>query len=470
MEYESVIGLEIHAQLSTKTKLFCGCDNDAFGAEPNTRVCPVCMGFPGVLPVLSDAALEKARLAGVALGATLREHSKFDRKNYFYPDLPSGYQISQYDEPFSEHGEVTFSVEGKHHTVRILRVHLENDAGKLTHTKDGTFLDFNRAGTPLVEIVTQPDIRSAQEAQLFAKEVQRILRHIGASDADMEKGMMRFDASVSLRPKGEKKLYPRTEIKNLNSFTSLQKAIAYEIKRQTKDWEAGNPQQSETTVGWVDDAEKTVLLRDKESAHDYRYFPEPDLPPLSVTQDMMETYKERVGELPLARRERYEKDYGMNAENALCLTDEPKLVAFFEAAIAEGADPKPASNLLLSVVLADAGWRGSSLTAQHLIDTCALLKAGKISSSGAKEIIATAMQTGDSAQDIMDQKGLEQVSDTGELEKWVDEVIAEFPDTIAEYKDGKEKALQFLIGQVMKRSRGSANPPMVMEMMKQKLA
>ncbi len=470
MELETIIGLEIHAQLSTKSKLFCNCDNDAFGAEPNTRVCPVCMGWPGMLPVINDEAVKKGTRGAAALGCKIQKFSKFDRKNYFYPDLPSGFQISQYDQPISLDGKVEIEVNGEKSTVGITRVHLENDAGKLTHTASGTLCDYNRAGTPLVEIVTEPDMRSAEEAQLLAKEIQKILRFVDASDADMEKGMMRFDASVSLRPKGEDKLYPRAEIKNLNSFSSLFKAIKFEIARQKKCWAAGEPPSQEVTVGWLDDAEKTKILRDKESANDYRYFPEPDLPPMTFDEAEIKAIEKTIPELPLQKFHRYQDDFGLSEENALKLAESLPLSAFFEKAGELAGNYKKAANLILSVVLADPNWQQTKIEPQHIADTHQLIEDGKISASGGKEIVQKAMETGSLAEELMKELGLEQVSDSGELEKWVEEVISENPSVVEDYKSGNEKVIQFLMGQVMKKSRGAANPPVVMQMLKEKLS
>ncbi|MCF7812684.1 Asp-tRNA(Asn)/Glu-tRNA(Gln) amidotransferase subunit GatB [Candidatus Gracilibacteria bacterium] len=473
MELEAVIGLEIHAQLSTKSKLWCGCDNDAFGAEPNTRVCPVCMGFPGMLPVLNSEGIDKSVRGAAALGCKIQKFSKFDRKNYFYPDLPNGFQISQYDQPISKNGKVEISVEGKKRMIGITRVHLENDAGKLTHTKSGTLCDYNRSGTPLIEIVTEPDLRSPQEAQVFAKEIQKILRFVRTSDADMEKGMMRFDASISLRPKGEKKLYPRSEIKNLNSFASLLKALQYEIKRQKKLWEKKTPPEKEATVGWIDDEEKTVVMRDKEAAHDYRYFPEPDLPPVTFSEEEIQKIEEGIPELPLSKFHRYKTDYKLSEAEALKLSEREELAEFFETSVKLSDEPKKSANLILSVLLSRDDWYRGFVTPQHVADVIDLLGNGKISSSGAKEILNTAMEEknkGKSAKELMLDLGLEQVSDTGELEEWVDRVISENPASVEDYKNGKEKALQFLMGQVMKVSGGAANPPVVLEMLKKRLS
>jgi len=469
MELETIIGLEIHAQLSTKSKMFCGCDNDAFGAEPNTRVCPVCMGFPGMLPVLNKEVLQKGIKGAIALGCEIQPFSKFDRKNYFYPDLPNGFQISQYDQPISKNGKVEIQVDKKIIKIGITRVHLENDAGKLIHEKDGTFCDYNRSGTPLVEIVTEPDIRSAQQAQILAKEIQKILRFVDSSDADMEKGMMRFDASISLRPKNEKKLYPRTEIKNLNSFASLFKALNYEQKKQKKLWEDNNPPKNDLTVGWLDNEEKTVLLRDKESAMDYRYFPEPDLPPIIFDAEHIEKIKNEIPELPLAKFHRYKKDLKLTEQEALKLSESLELSNFFEKTAEISTDPKKSANLILSIILAYSDWRHSKITPQHIADVLDLQKDGKISSTSTKQILVSAMENGKSAEDLMNELGLEQKSNEDDLIKWADEVLAENPKVVEDYKSGKEKVVQFLMGQVMKKSRGSANPPIVLKILKEKL-
>lgn len=470
MELETIIGLEIHAQLNTKTKLFCGCDNDAFGMAPNTRVCPVCMGFPGQLPVLNEEALRKGRIGAAALGCELQEFSKFDRKNYFYPDLPTGYQISQLDEPISLNGKVDIEVDGEEMPIGITRVHLENDAGKLTHTADGTLCDYNRAGTPLIEIVTEPDLRSPEQAQILAKEIQKIVRAAGASDADMEKGMMRFDASISLRPVGEKKLYPRTEIKNLNSFSSLLKALKHEQKKQQKLWAKNEAPKNDRTVGWLDSEEKTQILRDKESANDYRYFPEPDIPPVTISKEEIQNIVDNLPELPFAKYKRYQKDWGISAQDALKISEEKYLSDFFEKSADKSGNPKKVCNLLLSTVLAETGWHESSITPDHLADTYKLQESGKISSSGSQSILKKAMETGDSAEDLMKSLGLEQKSDLGEIVGWVSEAITNNESVAEEIRSGaKPKMIQFLMGQVMKASKGQANPPLVMAELKKQL-
>lgn len=469
MDLETIIGLEIHVQLDTKTKMFSRDDNDAWGAGPNTRVNGISMGFPGMLPVINRTAIDKGVKAAAALGCEIKPFSKFDRKNYFYPDLPMGYQISQYDQPLSEHGMVEILFEGEKRRIGITRLHLENDAGKLTHTKTGSLCDYNRAGTPLAEIVTDPDLRSPEEAQVLAKEIQKIVRYVGASKADMEKGMMRFDASISLRPRGETKLYPRTEIKNLNSFQSLLKALKYEQKKQTKAWEAGTAPTHDRTVGWIDDEETTHVLRDKESANDYRYFPEPDLPPITFTADEIATIKAGVPELPLAKLERYQKDWNITFEQALKLCEDRSMTDFLEETVEAGANPIKAANMILGTIIAESDWEHSEITPVTLSEVLSLIDLGKISHGGGKTIVQNLMAKGGSAQTWMEELGLEQTFDEGALEAWVDEVIAENPDAVADYQAGKEKSIQFMMGQVMKKSKGSANGGMVLEMLKAKM-
>ncbi len=469
MELEVIIGLEIHAQLATASKLWCDCDNDAFGAEPNSRICPVCCGFPGMLPVLNKESVRLAARAATAIGCEIQEFSKFDRKNYFYPDLPTGFQITQYDQPIALDGKVEIIHEGHHKKIGITRVHIENDAGKLTHEKSGTLVDFNRAGSPLIEIVTEPDLRSPVEAKIFAQELQKILRAVGASDADMEKGMMRFDASISLRPVGDKNLYPRSEIKNLNTFSGLVRALEFEIDRQTKLWEKNERPDAETTRGFDDATGKTKLMRRKESADDYRYFPEPDLPPLRFTQEEMQALVGELPELPLEKYMRYKNDLGLTEAEALRLSEEPILAEFFETAIRTSKEPRKIANLLLSVVLAHSNWQRTDIEPDHLVDVAQLFLEGKVSSTGGKQILETAMETGETAENLMKKLGLEQVSDSGKLEEWIDAVLEENQETVEQFRSGKGKVLGFLVGQVMKKSAGSANPPVVQEMIKDRL-
>lgn len=474
--YEAIIGLEIHAQISTKTKLFCGCDNDSFGKEPNTNVCPICMGFPGMLPVPNKIAIEKGRRGATALNCTLKNFSKFDRKNYFYPDLPNGFQISQYDEPVSEKGKIDIELNGTTKTINITRLHLENDAGKLTHVPGGSLVDFNRSGTPLMEIVSDPDLRSADEAVTYAKMIQAILRTVGASDADMEKGMMRFDASVSTRPMGEKKLYPRAEIKNLNSFRALESAINYEIKRQTKLWEEGSPMKGEITVGWLDDEQKTKLLRSKETAADYRYFPEPDLPPLTITQNQIGELESQTPELPLAKRQRFIQDYGLSPEEALFFSEDPEIASYFEEVAERSADPKSAASFVGTVLLGrlkseNIPFSDCKIAPEHMAELIMLIKNEDISNTIAKSTVFDAMmESAESPQAIVNRLGLKQVSDTGALETLIEKTIDDHPGPVEDFKNGKEQAIGFLVGQIMKASKGQANPQMVNDLLRKKLS
>ncbi|MBD3330940.1 Asp-tRNA(Asn)/Glu-tRNA(Gln) amidotransferase subunit GatB, partial [Candidatus Peregrinibacteria bacterium] len=354
MEFEGVVGLEIHVQISTKTKMFCRCDNDSFEASPNINTCPVCMGFPGQLPVVNKTAVEKGIKTALALKCKIANFSKFDRKNYFYPDNPKGFQISQFDEPLSENGELEFDVEAEDldgFKVGITRLHLEDDAGKLTHVRNGSLVDFNRAGTPLMEIVSEPDMRSGQQASSYAKEVQKIVRYIDSSDADMEKGMMRFDASVSIRKKGDTILNPRAEIKNLNSFRALEQAIDYEIKRQISLFEDGQPLKAPVTLGWNPDKQETFFMREKEESDDYRYFPEPDIPPIVITDKEISKYESELPELPHVKKERYIKEYDLKEDDARILTSDPGLANYFEEVISICNEPQIAVSFINTVLM-----------------------------------------------------------------------------------------------------------------------
>ena len=473
--YEPVIGLEVHAQISTKTKMFCRCSNDSFGAQPNMNVCPVCMGFPGQLPVLNVVAVEKALVAACALHLNIPAFSKFDRKNYFYPDLPKGFQISQYDKPVSSNGFLEILVEGRVRKIMINRLHLEDDAGKLTHVKSGTLCDYNRSGAPLMEIVSEPDLRSIAEAATYAQELRRILRYIGASDCDMEKGMMRFDINVSVRKKGVETLGTKVEVKNLNSFRSLEKALDYEIKRQTEAVSKGEKIFQETR-GWDDVKELTVSQRGKEEAHDYRYFPEPDLPPLTFVPERIEALKKEVIELPLARRLRFIEMYGLTETESEILTEDFGMAQYFEDVAKVSGDARKAAAFINTVLLkhlnADSkGLDGNTVTARQLGDLLRLVEEGVISNNQAKgEIFEAMYATGKDPAVIIDEKGLQQVSDSGEIEKIVREVIAAHAGPVADFKSGKAQALGFLVGQVMQKSKGKANPKMVNEILKKMLS
>jgi len=478
-QLEAIIGLEVHAQMSTKTKLFCGCDNDAWNKEPNTTVCPVCMGHPGSLPVANKEAIAKAVKASLALGCSVASDSHFDRKHYFYPDLPSGFQISQYDFPLARHGSVTFDLVDEsgrragEKTCRIHRLHVENDAGKLTHRGTLTLCDYNRAGTPLMEIVTEPDLRSADEAVAFASELRRILVAIDASEADMFKGMMRFDASISLREKGTDKLNPRSEIKNLNSFKALEKALQYEEKRLRDAWEeTGGPLKGNITVGWLDDEGKTRMLRDKESADDYRYFPEPDLPPLRFDATVLEEIKASLPALPREHRKRYAAA-GVDTAQAMQLMDTPALRERFDAVYAKTGDGKRAGGMVLTQLV---GFLNAAVRSveeapppQALVELATLIDAGTISANAGKEVLEAMVASGKSAEEIIEERGMKQISDTGALEEIVKKAIAANADAVASFKAGKTAAIGAIVGWVMKESKGQANPKGVQEILRKLL-
>lgn len=473
-KYEVIIGLEIHAQISTQTKMFCRCDNDSFGKEPNVNVCPVCMGHPGQLPVVNEQAVHKGVKAALALGCEIPEFSKFDRKQYFYPDSPKGFQISQYDQPVSKDGKVLIDVDGEKKNIGITRLHLEDDAGKLTHVaptsrnpEQGTLCDYNRAGTPLMEIVTEPDLRSAEEAVALAKEVQAILRYVGSSDADMEKGMMRFDASISLRPKGEEKLYPRAEVKNLNSFKALESAVKYEIKRQSELWDQGNAPAGDTTVGWSDEKQKTYFMRDKEGADDYRYFPEPDLPPLIITADMVNGYRNEIPELPGKKRERYVSELGLSVEDAIFLTEDLAKAQYFEEVAGLSGDVKKSVSYITTILFKylnedHLAIEDCQVGAEDVADLIKLINSGEVSNNQAKTVIFEAMyREGKAPAVIVEEKGLKQVSDEGELTEICQKIIDANEKIVSDVRGGNPKAIGALVGQVMKETKGQANPQAV---------
>lgn len=476
---EVIIGLEVHAQMSTKTKMFCGCDNDAFDTMPNTTVCEVCMGHPGTLPVPNAEAIAKAVKASLALGCTVAPDCHFDRKHYFYPDLPYGYQISQYDHPLAQHGAVQYDLKDdsgrsvREAVCRIHRLHMENDAGKLTHQGTKTLCDYNRAGTPLMEIVTEPDLRSAEEAVAFAEELRRILIAVDASDADMFKGMMRFDASISLREVGTEKLNPRSEIKNLNSFKALERALQYEEKRLRQLWdETGGPLKGSITVGWQDDEGKTRMLRDKEDAQDYRYFPEPDIPPLHFTEKEIADALAALPPLPRALRKRY-VDAGLDEAQAMQLLDDAALGAMFDAVWEKTGDAKRASGLVLTqlqgALKAANKTAGEGPSVDAMLALVAAIDDGTISANAAKDVLPAMVETGKDPAAIIDEKGLKQMTDVGAIQTFVDEAIAANPKSVEDYKGGKQAALGALVGYVMKQSKGSANPATVNELLKKAL-
>jgi aspartyl-tRNA(Asn)/glutamyl-tRNA(Gln) amidotransferase subunit B len=468
-KYEIVIGLEIHCQINTLTKMFCRCSNDSFNIAPNTNVCPVCMGFPGQLPVINKEAVTKGTIAGLALNCKIPKLSKFDRKNYFYPDLTSGYQISQFDQPLAEGGSIIINTEEGEKTIGITRLHLENDAGKLTHTPKGTLCDYNRAGTPLMEIVSEPDMRSIEEASQYAREVQRIMRYVNTSDADMEKGMMRFDLNISLRPVGQKEFGEKVEIKNLNSFQSLEKAAEFEIKRQTKELDEGNRIPQETR-GWNDASQKTVSQRSKEDAQDYRYFPEPDLPPLISEEKTVEMLKkEFVGELPYAKKKRFLEEFKIKEDEARILTETREMADFFENATQISKNPKTVAAFITTILMKflnenEQSFADSKVSAENLGELVALIDSGDISNNIAKSTVFEEMfATGKTPSQIVDEKGLKQVSDTGLIEELCKKAIQANPKAIEDFKNGNERALGAIVGFVMKESKGQANPQLVNE-------
>ncbi len=479
-ELEAIIGLEVHAQMSTKTKMFCGCDNDAFGKEPNTTVCPICMGHPGTLPVPNGEAVAKAVRASLAIGCSINPDSHFDRKHYFYPDLPSGYQISQYDFPLASHGKVEYDLtdaSGRktgERVCRITRLHMENDAGKLTHRGNKTLCDYNRAGTPLMEIVTEPDLRNSEEACAFAEELRRILIAVDASEADMFKGMMRFDASISLREKGTEKLNPRSEIKNLNSFKALEKALQYEEKRLRDLWEeTGGPLKGNITVGWMDDEEKTRMLRDKEDAQDYRYFPEPDIPPLHFEAAAIEEIRKSLPILPRAARTHY-VNLGLEESESMQIMNNPALKAIFDAVYTKTNDAKRTSSLVLTQLVGFLKAEDKPLeegpTADAMLELVAAIDDGTISGNAGKEVLATMVKTGKSAPAIIEEGGMKQISDDGAIEELVKKAIEANPQAIESYKAGKGAALGAIVGWVMKESKGQANPGKVNQILQKLLS
>ena len=470
MEYEPVIGLEIHARINSKTKMFCRCSNNIFNEKPNSHVCPICMGFPGMLPATNEEAVKKGIKAALALGCTINEFSKFDRKSYFYPDLPKGFQISQYDKPISEHGKVVITFpDGSTKDIGVTRLHMEDDAGKLVHANNSTLVDFNRSGTPLMEIVSEPDINSGEEASLYARQLQKILRYVDASDADMEKGQLRFDINVSVRPKGEKKLGIRSEVKNLNSFRSLEKALEFEINRQIEVLKGGGEVIQETR-GWNDNKEITVSQRGKEEAADYRYFPEPDIPPLVVTKEMIEGLKKEIPELPDAKAKRYQDELGLPSDDAHQLASSIELSDYFEKAFGVSGQAKKTANWILSELMAiEKNIGNSKLSPENLGKLIKLIEDGIITGKIAKDIFTEVYEGNLDPEKAVEEKGLKVMSDTGELEKICQQVIDRNPQIVADFKGGKEKALGGLVGQVMGTTKGSANPKLVNEILRKLL-
>ncbi|MEK7388273.1 MAG: Asp-tRNA(Asn)/Glu-tRNA(Gln) amidotransferase subunit GatB [Elusimicrobiota bacterium] len=477
-QYEPVIGLEVHCQLATRTKMFCGCATDGFGQAPNSRICPVCTAQPGVLPVLNRRAVELAFQAAIALDCRLSERSVFARKNYFYPDLPKAYQISQYDQPFSQHGKLEITALGVVKTVGITRIHMEEDAGKLLHDIggqkiDGSYVDLNRAGVPLVEIVSEPDMRSSDEAYAYLSALKEVIQFVGASRCDMEKGEMRCDANVSVRPVGEKKFGTRVEIKNLNSFKNVKDAIEYEIRRQVAAIEAGGTIVQETRL-WNVEKQITVTMRSKEDAHDYRYFPDPDLVALSADPGWVRALRESVPELPAVKRARLTAEFGLSAYDAEVLTSDKSLAKFFETASASAPSgaAKTLANLLTTEMLGRLNAEGKSLqdapvAPAHLGRLAALVAAGTLSSKGAKDIFSRMWDTGKDPKVLVEELGLSQISDDKQILEWVNQALAANSKAADDLRGGKAAAIGSIVGAVMKLSKGKANPALVNRIIKE---
>ena len=474
MEFEPVIGLEIHAQLKTDTKIFCGCST-AFGAAPNTQTCPVCLGLPGVLPVLNRSVVEFALRMALATGCTVARESRFARKNYFYPDLPKGYQISMYELPIAEHGRVDVPVDGTLLPVRIRRIHMEEDAGKLTHDPDRPFsrVDLNRAGVPLIEIVSEPDLHTPAAAGAYLRQLRAIVRYLGICDGNLEEGSFRCDANVSIRPRGATELGTRAELKNLNSFRFVERAIEHEIERQKEILLDGGAVTQETRL-WDAAAGRSVSMRGKEEAHDYRYFPDPDLLPLVIDAGWVERVRGELPELPDARRKRFVAAHGLPDYDAGVLTAERELADYFERCLQAHPHPKTVSNWVMGPLLGllnaeGIGIERSPIPAAELAALLALVERGAISAKTAKTVFDEMAATGRPAEAIVRAQGLAQISDAGALDRVVDDVMARNPAEVAAYRGGKVKLMGFFVGEVMKATRGQANPKTVNEILKKKL-
>ncbi|QRN85575.1 Asp-tRNA(Asn)/Glu-tRNA(Gln) amidotransferase subunit GatB [Clostridia bacterium] len=478
-QYEAVIGLEVHVELKTKTKIFCSCSTE-FGGEPNTHVCPVCLGLPGVLPVLNKQVVEFGIRTGLALNAHINGYNKFDRKNYYYPDLSKNFQTSQFDQPICEHGSLAIELEdGRTKVIGITRAHMEEDAGKLVHngntimTSSGSLVDYNRVGVPLLEIVSEPDIRSSEEARAYVEELRKIIRYIDVSDCKMEEGSLRVDANVSVRPVGREAFGTRTETKNMNSFKALERAIDYEISRQIEVIEAGGVIVQETRT-WDDAKGITLSMRSKEEAHDYRYFPEPDLAPIVISDEWIEKVKNALPALPAERRKRLISEDGLSAYDAMVITDTLEMAEFYDGVRAKVDDPKTIANVLMGDFSKALNAKNikvdeSKVSPKDVAELIKLMHDGTISGKIAKQVIPEMVETGKTPKQIVEEKGLVQVNDEGAVEAIVEEVLAANPQSVADYKGGKGKAIGFLVGQVMKASRGKANPGLVNKILKQKL-
>jgi aspartyl-tRNA(Asn)/glutamyl-tRNA(Gln) amidotransferase subunit B len=481
MEYEPVIGLEVHCELKTATKLFCGCST-IFGSDSNTQVCPVCLGLPGTLPVMNEKAVEYAVKIGLALNCTIAKYSKMDRKNYYYPDLPKAYQVSQYDKPLNYAGYLDIITKEGTKRIGVTRAHLEEDAGKLIHqggkagrleSSDYSLADYNRGGIPLVEIVSEPDIRSADEAHAYLTALRNILLYIGVSDCNMEEGSLRCDANVSVRPKGTEKFGTRTEIKNMNSFKFAKQAIEYEIKRQSALLDKGERVVQESRL-WDVNESKTKTMRSKEEAHDYRYFPEPDLVPIILSEDYVNSIKKNLPELPAAKRTRFVSQYGLTEYDAGVLTSDQELADWYEEGAKHTKNPKGLSNWMMGDMAArmkeeEKELKDLKFEQKKLCELVDLIDKGTINSKQAKEVFIELFDTGKSPEAIVKDKGMVQVSDPAVIEKAVEKVLGENANVVADYKGGKQGVLGFLVGKVMQATQGKANPKLVNEILKKKL-
>jgi len=479
-EYEAVIGLEVHAQLRTETKIFCECST-AFGQDPNTQVCPVCLGMPGVLPVLNAKVLEYAVKAGLALNCTIATHSKFDRKQYFYPDLPKNYQISQYDRPIAENGWVMIQLpDGREKRIGITRLHMEEDAGKLVHAGSDrlsgssySLVDYNRAGVPLTEIVSEPDIRSGEEAAAYMQELRRILRYLGICDGNLQEGSMRCDVNISVRPQGSPVFGTKVEVKNMNSFNAIQRAIEYEFQRQVQAICNQEPILQETRL-WDENTQRTTSMRKKEGSSDYRYFPEPDLPPIRLTPAQIEQWRSELPELPIHKRHRLQKELGLSIYDSHYLSEDRDTISYFEAVLAAGADAKAAANWIMSDIASYLNahkqtFTDIALSPTALAELLTLIDQGTISGKIAKEILPELLEKGGSPMELVQARGLTQISDTHALTALIEEVIAANPEQLAQYRSGKTKLFGYFVGQVMKKTQGRADPQLANQLLEQAL-